>query len=246
MICDAQEHVQQLSAGLRRLSAVLSSCADFSKQINPEWLPILRQTASLLDTYDQLQMVITDIEPQLTTLGAPPVSWNKTLNDAKITPMNAVQANDFQLTLLELIAFVMSEDDADGSAAKVAGDKLPKILSKKYDKLVTASTIDGDAVVITDLQQLQRHLVEMHYLSEFVAPLYSKKKSKRWLKCLKKAQKRLTQYIDAFLQQQLYADKAHDDASALYGAGWLQATLAHKQQRCDAQLSTLLDGKVFW
>lgn len=247
------EHVQQLHIGVRRLQAALKAFADFSEQLSTEWLPIVTQTATLLDEYQDVIQLSTHVEPSLEALGAPSVDWQAETDHIKITPLDAVQANDFQLTLLELIAFTMSDAAADtgttDSAELLAIDKLPTILSKQQDKLLKAIlklTDDTDDVDIEALQKTRRHLENMRYLSEFTAPLYGKKKSKRWLKHLKKAQKRLQEYKDSQEQQQHYAQKASNHTNALYGAGWLQATIAPKQKRCYKQLAALQDCAIFW
>ena len=57
------EHVLQLRIGIQRLRTALKSFKKFSEQLNPEWLPILKQTATLLGDYRQLAYLVTDIEP---------------------------------------------------------------------------------------------------------------------------------------------------------------------------------------
>ncbi|HBL97327.1 MAG TPA: inorganic triphosphatase, partial [Psychrobacter sp.] len=144
------EHVLQVSIGLERLQAALTAFADFSDEINPDWLPILKQTSSLLDNYYQLTHINTYIEPELQALGAPAVDWTTDIENIKITPINTLRANDFQLTLLELIAFTMSDPSIEPQTDKLALDKLAKILSKQYNKCLKADK-ETDEVSSTEL-----------------------------------------------------------------------------------------------
>ncbi|MGM8886597.1 CYTH and CHAD domain-containing protein [Psychrobacter sp. 1U2] len=253
------EHVLQLRIGIQRLRSALKSFKKFSEQLNPEWLPILKQTATLLGDYRQLAYLVTDIEPKLQYSGAPIVDWSTDIDKIRITPIDAVRANDFQLTLLELIAFTMSDIAFEPKANKCAQDKLAKRLSKQHIKLLNAEydfedvcleesidDTDQSATIHDKAHQLRKQLKKMRYLSEFAAPLYSKKKSKRWLKRLAKAQRALGEYLDHRQYQHYYQQKSSTDTQALYGAGWFAAQLESDTKRCKKRLAKLQDTAIFW
>ncbi len=274
------EHVLQLRIGLQRLRTALKAFKKFSEQLNPEWLSILKQTATLLGDYRQLAHLSNEIEPKLQHSGAPKVDWSTENNKIKVKPIDAVRANDFQLTLLELIAFTMSDATLEPKADKRAEDKLAKILSKQHIKLLKAehnfennsfeenafeenkdSGIEADDINNTDDQtndaddlvslaetqhKLRRQIKKMRYISEFTAPLYSKKKSKRWLKRLKKAQQALGESMDNNQYQHYYQQKSSTDANALYGAGWFAAQLEADTKRCKKRLDKIQDAASFW
>ena len=90
----------------------------------------------------------------------------------------------------------------------------------------------------------------MRYISEFSTPLLSKKKAKkktkRWLKRLIKAQKALEQLNDDNQYQQFYELKSTTDTNALYGAGWFTAILTDDQSHIDARLAKFADSSTFW
>jgi triphosphatase len=287
------DHALQLRIGIRRLRVALKAFKKFSDQLNPEWLPILKQTATLLGDYRPLAHLSSYVEPKLEQDGAPRVDWTADLKKIKVKPIDAVRANDFQLTLLELIAFTMSDSNNEAQVDKLAIDKLAKILSKSHSKLLKAEhqllnlshendddvddDEDGDVdnenddenldnevgddisddplnnesshnVDATYLAQhkLRCQLKNMRYLSEFAAPLYSKKKSKRWLKRLTKAQKALGQYLDKRQYQQYYQQKAATDSNALYGAGWFAATSSADNQRWQKRFARVQSAMTFW
>ena len=132
---EEDDHALQLYIGIVRLQAALQAFASYSDEINPDWLPILKQTATLLDEYRELAHLASHIEPNLQQHGAPTVNWATDMDALKITPKDAVSANDFQLTLLELIAFTMSDPSLEPQADQLAIDKLAKTLSKQQAKL---------------------------------------------------------------------------------------------------------------
>lgn len=282
---DDLEHVLQLRIGLQRLRTALKAFKKFSEQLNPEWLAILKQTASLLGDYRQIAYLSGDIEPRLQHSGAPKVDWSAENNQIKIKPIDAVRANDFQLTLLELIDFTMSDATLEAKADKKAKDKLAKVLSKQHIKLLEAAhdfedlgfvnkdakesefvenkansnenndsnnsgnlTNDADDLQTAAQTQhkLRRQIKKMRYISEFAAPLYSKKKTKRWLKRLKKAQQVLGESIDNNHYQHYYQQKSSTDANALYGAGWFAAQLKADTKRCKKRLDKMQDATSFW
>ena len=204
---DDNDHILQLYISTARLQAALQVFASYSDEISPDWLPILKQTAALLSEYRELTYLASHIEPNLQQQGAPIVDWTADIDALKMTPKDAVSANDFQLTLIELIAFTMSDPSLEPQADKPVIDKLAKTLSKQYAKLgKTAQMLqskkgaDFDSITIenndlknddlknTDINdhnseqamdELHQHLTALLYISEFAAPLLDKKKSKK-------------------------------------------------------------------
>lgn len=132
------EHVLQLHDGIQRLRTALKVFDSFSDELNPDWLIILKQTATLLVDYRKLAYLASHIEPYLQEHDAPSVDWTAEIEALKTPPIEAVRANDLQLTLLELIAFTMSDPNLEPQADKRAAHKLRKILDKRYKKLLKA------------------------------------------------------------------------------------------------------------
>ena len=259
-------HILQLCIGIQRLQLVLNTFKNFSEQLNPEWLPILAQTERLLSDYRTHTHLVQTIQPQLELQGAAHIDWTTQLQAVEVTANDAVRANDFQLTLLELIAFTMSDASGEPQADKLAADKIAKILSKKHGKLLKAlshlddleatdasdnkdaDTDNKDAA--TALHKVRGHLTDLRYLSEFTAPLYdqkgSKKKAARLLKCLSKAQNTLGRYLDNGQYQQYYQQQAASDTNALFGAGWFGALVVTDTKRCQKRLAKIPDTATFW
>ena len=275
---DDDDHILQLYIGTARLQAALQVFASYSDEINPDWLPILKQTAALLSEYRELTYLASHIEPDLQQQGAPIVDWTADIDALKMTPKDTVSANDFQLTLLEMIAFTMSNPSLEPQADKPAIDKLAKILSKQYAKLGKAAqtlqsrkgaksdsiTVENNDLKNGDLKNtdindhnseqamddLHQQLTALLYISEFAAPLLdkknSKKKTKRWLKRLVKAQTALHQYRNHITYQQCYQLKSDTDSNALYGAGWFASMITRDRKRSEKRLAKVIDSSIFW
>lgn len=297
------EHVLQLHNGIQRLLTALKLFKGFSDELNPDWAIILKQTATLLADYRKFAYLASHIEPYLQAHEAPSVDWSAEIEAAKITPIDAVRANDLQLTLLELIAFTMSDPNLEPQADKRAAHKLRKILDKRDKKLLKAerkldeamnakadstdldsASLEGVNLKGVNLEsrepqslqaqdidlpakdekqaqyKLYRQLEKTRYVSEFAAPLIdnenlknkklstkkSEKKSKRFLKRLVKAQQALRQQLDTNYYQQCYQYKASTDSDALYGAGWLNASLIDAQKKTKKRLAKLKSADKFW
>ena len=250
------QHLLQLSIGIERLHTVLQAFDNFSDEIKPEWLAILQLTAISLTEYRQLAYLNTHIEPRLQQHGAPMLDWTADM-DAVQSAMAAISANNFQIMLLELIAFTMSDPSFEPQADKLAINRLEKILTKYHEKLIKAEQDLEDsygesdseiqnAALVEALHKLYDHLKDLRYISELIAPLYSKKKTKRWLKRIIKAQKTLGKQLDMTDYQQRYQIKTSSNAAALYAAGWLNAALIPIEKATEKRLDKFYACSVFW
>lgn len=260
-------HIAQLQIGIRRLCVALSAFKKFSNQLNVEWLPILKQTEAPLTTYHKLAQLAQTIQPKLKQQGAPIVDWMTDMPSFMMTLNETICANNFQLTLLELIEFTMSPSDDEPQAQTLAQNKLPKILSKKQKALQKAihhfnetnqtnsDNNSNDAKNIDQQNNLTDLLTELRHLSEFAAPLrltldgksrQHKPKAKRYIKQLTKTQKTLGQYFDNHQYQQYYLQKSTTDTNALYGVGYFSALSGTDKKRCKKRLASLLDTTTFW
>ncbi|WP_352259238.1 CYTH and CHAD domain-containing protein [Psychrobacter sp. TB55-MNA-CIBAN-0194] len=275
-------HILQLQIGIRRLCAALDAFASFSDEINPYWQPILNQTATLLGDYQELDYLANYIEPKLQEYGAPETNWTTDIDALKIKPIDAISVPDFQLTLLELIAFTMSDPSLEPQNNKLAIDKIVKILSKQHENLLQTNdelgeedNVENDSMDLEDIDLKNidledvdlestdsnldtdeqagfelHQLTDLLYITEFCAPLLSKKASKKHtkhqLKYLIKAQKSLDKHHSYAQYQQRYQIKSAVDNNALYGAGWFAAALKKDTKHSEKRLAKVRDRSIFW
>src|SRR5699024_4906000 len=112
----------------------------------------------------------------------------------KIKPIDAIRAPDFQIALLELIEYIMSPAKKDKPHSKGnAKHQTVKILESLYKKISKAS--DQFASLNIEAQHdVRKRLKSLRYISEFVSPMYKKKKTKAFLQHLEPAQELLGDY----------------------------------------------------
>ena len=249
------EHVRQLRIGICRLQAALKAFKQYSDELNPEWLPILAQATTLLDSSYERAALILQVENELQNHGGPLVDWGNYAAKRQVMPFKVIAATDFQLTLLALIAFTMSDPRLEKGMDTAIGEvMMTKILSETYKKMVKAEDLLNDSwhdeIDITrreDAQYaFQRRIENLRYISEFAAPLYAKKKTKPWLKRTTKAQLAVEQYHTDMKYQQYYQQRAATDLNAWFGVGWFASNIEKKHKQYHKQLCKLRKTPVFW
>ena len=243
---DDGNHVHQLRVGMRRLRTALKLFGDFSSNINPEWIPILKQTFSLLGDYRDREILELKTQPMLEAEGSPFVDWSPERNALKVSPLDAVRANDFQLTLLELIAYATSNPKGDkGANSDSAKQAVSKILDKLFKKIRKAS--DKFAELDVEAQHdVRKRLKSLRYISEFASPMFKKKKTKAFLKYLEPAQDVLGEYNDSMVGHEFYQAKTTSDPNAWFAVGYFGANEAHHAKECATSLKTVKDAPIFW
>jgi inorganic triphosphatase YgiF len=243
-------HVHQLRVGIRRLRTALKFFAEFSDTINSDWMPVLKQTFSLLGEYRDRELLQTKTQPMLEDKGAPFVDWAPERDSLMVAPIDAVRANDFQITLLELIEYSMGSTDADSATEtdatrKPAKDQVSKILGKLFGKISQASNHFAE-LDIEAQHDVRKRLKSLRYISEFAAPMYKKKHTKKFLKYLEPAQEVLGEYNDDIVGQAFYRLKAESDAAAWFAVGYFSAQQQHAARDCAVSLKSVQDAPIFW
>lgn len=248
------EHILQLRIGICRLQAALKAFKKYSDELNPEWLPILKQTATLLHSSYERATLTSIVDNDLQKYGGPRVDWSGYLDKTQVTPLNVVATNDFQLTLLELIAFTMSDPRLENDTDTSIKQEMPKILSKTYKKMLKAQSrlhdSDQDELDIISQEEAQANfrcrVENLRYIAEFAAPLYAKKKTKLWLKRSAKAHSTLEKYNAHINYRQYYQRRALRDLHTWFGAGWFASSVENLDQHYQKRLIKLTKTPRFW
>lgn len=251
-------HVHQLRVGIRRLRTVLKVFKQCADNIDPTWLTVLKQTFTLLGEFRDKEILQTKTQPMLEEQGAPHVAWSI---QVPIMPIDAVRANDFQIVLLELIAFTYLPAPDDSDRAK---PYLRKRLNKLFNHIAAAS--DNFVNLDTDSQHgIRKDLKTLRYMSEFAAPLFvkpvksSSKKAKKsaksgkkmteldaFLQYLEPAQDILGAYNDTVVGHANYIEKAQTDPNALFAVGWFAGRERYSAEACASSLKTVKYAPKFW
>lgn len=239
-------HVHQLRVGIRRLRTALKFFGDFSSQLNPEWVPILKQTFSLLGEYRDHELLQLRTQPMLETKGGPYVDWTEHCDSIKVKPIDAIRAADFQIALLELIEYIMSPARKDKPQTKgTTKQQITHILDSLFTKIKKSSS-QFDSLDIEAQHEVRKRLKSLRYISEFVSPLYKKKKAKAFLKYLEPAQEVLGDYNDDIVGQAFYRQKTNTDPNAWFAVGYFTAQESHAAMQCTQSLKQVKNAPKFW
>lgn len=251
------EHVHQLRVGIRRLRTALKFFADFSDDVNPQWVSSLQETFALLGEYRDREILQIETQPMLEKLGSPKVGWEM---DIRLMPIDAVRANDFQLTLLELIEFITPPTKAKKKSKqklKLAKPQVSKVLDELFTTIVSRSE-DFAQLTHEEKHDLRKQLKELRYLVEFATPLFAEKVKKgkketdsqkalrKFNKRLKFAQEILGHYHDNLVAYHAYKEKAETEPNAYFAVGWLLASKQKTIKDCQKSLKKVRKAKKFW
>lgn len=236
---DDGEHVHQLRVGLRKLRTLLKFFSKKIKDIPAHWKTELKYTFCQLGCYRDYDVLTSEIQPKLEQQGAAHIEW--TYDD--ITPKACVSANAFQLTLLELIEFVITPVEKKHQTA--AKPVIAKILKKQFQHIVNQSH-HFQTLSIDEQHQLRKDLKNIRYLSEFALPYFKYRKVKKFLKNIKPIQKQLGNYNDCCFAQAYYQKKAQTHHDALFAVGWLQSQKTMMIGQCHHGVQSLQNISTFW
>lgn len=253
-------HVHQLRVGIRRLRTALKVFKNFAPSldndtpaIDPNWLTVLKQTFSMLGEFRDREILQIKTQPMLEAVGSPHVAWS---TEVDIMPIDAVRANDFQIVLLELIAFTHAT--LPQSLAK-SDKKAKTAVTKKLDKLFNNIAVASEHFAELDTESqhdVRKDLKTLRYVSEFSAPLYmdakDSKKGKKaqklnaFLQYLEPAQDVLGEYNDNVVGHAHYVEKAKTDPNALFAVGWFGGREQASAEACAVSLKTVKNAPKFW
>lgn len=255
-------HVHQIRVGLRRLRTALKVFKNFAPNVNagddsygidPNWNTVLKQTFSLLGEFRDREILQIKTQPMLEAVGSPHVKWSTQVD---IMPIDAVRANDFQIVLLELIAFTHATlPQTLAKSDKKAKTAVTKKLDKLFNNIAVAS--EHFAELDTESQHdVRKDLKTLRYVSEFSAPLYmdakDSKKGKKaqklnaFLQYLEPAQDVLGEYNDNVVGHAHYVEKAKTDPNALFAVGWFGGQEKASAEKCAVSLKTVKNAPIFW
>ena len=249
-------HSWQLYLGLRRLQAIYRAYQPMWSALSSDALPVIVQTANILKEYHDAVQLRDHVEPQMREQGAPATDWQAQIEAISISPVDAVQANDFQCLLLDMLALSMlALDDTDEgdypSLKKATTSALEvqyQVLSDSLAALEEASSaaeIDNSAETLALYQKSAAAVVDSYYITAFAAPLLPKK-FKPWQKAIKKANKHMQRHLAQREQQAYYHHHARTEHNALFAAGWLLAELPSSQHKWQKYAQALLDNEPKW
>ncbi len=266
---DDPEHVHQLRVGIRRLRTGMRELKTLTDGIDPSWEEPLIVAFRDLGRYRDHDYVIHSLQPQIKAAGGP--SLEMSFSDADISNLKiAVRSSAFQSVLFNLLAYIQAEEFdsvlgkkcVDHTVVKnksanntvvinnvVKNKVAKKILRARLKKLYSQIIKDGRKFLLLDETRqhaVRKRLKRLRYLTEFLAPLFSTRKTKSFVAALKPVQDALGFYNDEIMALQIYRKLASIDQRAWFGVGWLSARSKANAETCFYELNTFARARVFW
>jgi triphosphatase len=244
---DAADHVHQLRVGIRRMRTALREMHAFDPGMDRHWEVALQKAFSELGEYRDRETVLGQMEPQLKAAGAPATNAsNLPAQHHGPAPRQTVLTPTFQITLLQLLRFVLSaaEDDEEGRQ-----EDARTLFALRLKKLHGQVASDGRRFTTLDVgsqHRVRKRLKRLRYLAEFAAPLFGAKKVKRYLDELRPAQDMLGLHNDEIVALATYRQEAATNPHAAFATGWLVGRQADSAARCQRVLARVSQAHRFW
>ena len=242
----ALEPVHQLRVGIRRLRTALRELQALTKEINPAWEKPLVDAFRVLGRHRDSSHVMLTVQPQIEAAGGPALDTQRALDAGLADPGAAARSPAFQDALLGIIGFVHGSKLESGS---LDYDAAKKVLRPRLKKLHAQVVKDGQkflSVEETRQHQVRKRLKRLRYLAEFLAPLFSARKFKKFVASLKPVQDALGLYNDELTALAAYRALTDKDKSAWFGVGWLTARRAPNALACLHELEAFAKARPFW
>jgi triphosphatase len=192
-----EQFVHQLRVGLRRIRTALRELGTLVPGVDPEWEEVFARAFRELGTHRDAVMIVPAIRAEMLAAGLECVG-EPTSAQTMRTPQAVVRDDEFQRTLLAILAFCHS-----GSRADTSYRRGRKALQTKVARLLKSlhATLSRDAGRFSSLSPAHQHRVRkrlkrLRYLSEFAAPLFDADRVRRYLGSWRQAQDALGEFID--------------------------------------------------
>ena len=237
--------IHQLRVGIRRLRTALREFKALAEGIAPAWEAPLVDVFRELGRHRDHSHLARRQQPQIEAAGGPVLDANRA-SDAVPEAQAVVRSAAFQDALLCLIGFAHSADWGVGSPDPKSA---MKIFCTRLQKLHAQTLKDGRkfmALEETRQHDVRKRLKRLRYLTEFVAPLFSRRRTEAFISSLKPVQEALGLYNDELMALQAYRSLAAQDPQAWFGVGWLAARRAPNAKACFDALQVFAKVRPYW
>ncbi|MES2941979.1 MAG: CHAD domain-containing protein [Pseudomonadota bacterium] len=244
------EHIHQLRIGIRRLRTAMRELQTLAGHIDAAWEAPMVSAFRELGRHRDDSHLASSQQPQIEAAGGPSLDLAANATDIS-DPGEVVRAPAFQDALLSLIGLAHgAEPQRDNSTdSGVTHKKAKKMLCGQLGKLHKKILKDGKRFL--QLEESRQHdvrkrLKRLRYLAEFAAPLFSARKTKRFVSSLKSPQTALGLYNDEIMALQAYRKLANAAPEAWFGVGWLSARRLPNAHLCLDEIKAFSKVRPFW
>jgi triphosphatase len=242
LICgDAEarpEHVHQLRVGIRRLRSVFDAFADWIPLPPQELLAGLRELFSNLGAARDQDVLAAELSGQLQSAGGPTVDASP--SSSVIDPAEWVERPATQALFLDLIEWQVMGVVEPGPDEAVAdpGAAMARRLNR-WHRRISADIGGFDGLDDASLHRLRKRIKRQRYALEFFSGRLHRGRTRRYLKCLRRAQERLGTLNDLLVARERYRALSALDPRAWFGVGWFSAQVDVARKDAREDMSTL-------
>jgi triphosphatase len=218
------------SAGLKALATSLGPARDWDVFIGGRLAEILRAFPE---------------DERITALAA---AAQASREAAYVALRAALEAPGFRLLGLSLAALAAQPDTA-ADAPEAASRFAVRALNRRLKRLLRHGE-DLTPLPVAELHKLRIEAKRLRYAGEMFAPLFGRKKAKRFLSALAAVQEELGHLNDIAVAAGLLAEIAAPGEDGAFAAGvaegWIAAKADGAREAAFAAWETFLERKVFW
>ena len=240
------EHIHQLRVGLRRLRTALREFRSLAKDVDPGWDADLKRVFAELGRVRDDDVLAETVKPVLMRAGASKLEWRKSACAGDAT--DAVRDQGFQLTLLDVLKYSLSDADSRQAPARSHRAGL-RHLEKRLTRLHRQAVHSGKRFAKLPLRkqhQARKRLKRLRYLAEFVAPLGSTSAVKKYLGVLRSAQDALGLHNDIGVAARHFRADGGRGSESHRSADILDQHTRSTGRSAQVALRRLSDASPFW
>ncbi len=241
-------HYEAFLDGLERLVSVLSVATNLCVEIDCDWQAVM---TNYTKRFRQQSLELKRLDSELKLNHQQEFDNHKSHQDDPQPLIDKIISSvfqpEFQLTLLDLIAFTM-QNEAPIKKAKLAQTKLYKLFEKQSSQInKTIKKQDIKALLMSKpqddddvLQGLLAQLNRLSHLNDMAKPLFAKDaKAQDNADRAHKAKQALANYLNQRYYQQYYLKQAQSQPTYLFHSGWFSALASRDAKRAWQALKAL-------
>jgi len=245
-------YLHQLRVGLRRLKVLFKYLAKYDVQISDNGIEIFNRVFSLLGQYRNNDYVTDVLNPTLLSLGSSEIKLDDIA--ALPNPARITSDKDFQLLLIELMSFTLSQTTP--IAQSVAGQKnkesiaifkktLFKLLNSRFQFLADRAP-NFSRLRVEEIHLMRKKMKFIRYSLEFFKDYCIKKPYQNFFSTLTTTLDYFGLFNDICVTIDRIERSTKNDSNLLFALDWLRSRQKRIHPLCGKGLKKLIQTETPW
>jgi triphosphatase len=246
------EYLHQLRIGLRRLKVLFKYLAKYDVHISDKGIEVLNKVFSMFGQYRNNDYVTNVLNPTLLSLGSAEIKLGDVVG--LLNPAHITRDKDFQLLLIELMSFGLSQSTPifhpiANKKNKEGAEVIRKTVTKKLDRRF--QFITDQALRFSDLRDDEIHLMRkkmkfIRYSLEFFKDFCIKKVYPNFYKTITTTLDNFGLFNDISVTIDRIEESAQNNPNLLFALGWLKFKRKRVRTLCEKSLKKLVHTSIPW